>query len=217
VTGSSEGIPRLHILLGEDRLTGRALPGSARLYGLVRPLALHVRASLPAARLFAAAARLAEAAAGGWCVVNGRPDIALAAGAHAVQLGHAALTVRDVDALRKGTDLRIGASVHRPEEAVSAARDGADFLVVGTMYETPSHPGRAGRGPAGLARVAAALAAGGLGDVPLLGIGGVDAERIGSLIEAGAYGAVVGRAVWSAADPGAAAVRIAAALAAAGE
>lgn len=212
MSGSSDPIPRLHILLGADRLSGRALSESVRLYGVGHPVALHLRARIPAARLFEAAERLAAAAGRGWCAVNGRPDIALAAGAHAVQLGHAALSVRDVRSLARGADLRIGASVHEPREAVEAARDGADFLVVGTMYPTPSHPGRAGRGPEGMARIAGAVAAAGHPEVPLFGIGGVDAGRIEPLIDAGAYGVVVGRAVWEARDPEAAAARLAAAL-----
>ena len=216
MSASSEPIPRLHILLGADRLSGEALAGSARLYGTGHPVALHLRARVSAARLFRAAERLADASGRGWCVVNGRPDIALAAGAHAVQLGHASLSVRDVRSLAAGRDLRVGASVHEPEEAVAAARDGADFLVVGTMYPTPSHPGRAGQGPDGMARVAAAVSAAGHPGVPLLAIGGVDAGRIEPLIDAGAYGVVVGRAVWETPDPEAAAARLAAALAAAG-
>lgn len=216
MSGSSEPIPRLHILLGADRLSGDPLREAARLYGAGDPVALHVRARLDAARLFAACERLMTAAKRGWCVVNGRPDIALAAGAHAVQLGHAALPVADVRALADGTGLRIGASVHDPRQAETALRDGADFLVVGTMYPTPSHPGRTGSGPAGMTRVAEAVAAAGHPDVPLLGIGGVDAERIEPLVEAGAWGVVVGRAVWATPDPEAAVARLAAALSAAG-
>lgn len=215
MSASSEPVPRLHILLGEDGLSPAALPARARLYRVGSPVALHVRARISAARLFDATERLVAAAGDGWCVVNGRPDIALAAGAHAVQLGHAALSVRDVRALARGTGLLIGASVHGPEAAAEAVRDGADFLVVGTMYPTPSHPGRAGSGPEGIVRVAAAVAAAGGPDVPLLGIGGVDAERIAPLIDAGAYGVVVGRAVREAADPEAAAAGLAAALEAA--
>lgn len=216
MSGSSDPIPRLHILLGAERLSGDALRASTRLYEAADPVALHVRARLDAARLFEAAERLVAASTRGWCVVNGRPDIALAAGAHAVQLGHAALPVADVRALAGGTDLRIGASVHDAREAEEAALDGADFLVVGTMYATPSHPGRTGSGPAGMARVAEAVAAAGHPDIPLLGIGGIDAGRIGPLVAAGARGVVVGRAVWAAPDPRAAVARLEAALWAAG-
>lgn len=216
MNGSTEPVPRLHILLDAGRLRGAALAESARLYGLGRPVALHLRARISAARLFAAAERLAGAAGSGWCVVNGRPDIALAAGAHAVQLGHTALSVREVRALARRASLRIGASVHGPDEAVAAAGDGADFLVVGTMYSTPTHPGREGRGPAGMARVARAVEAAGHAGLPLLGIGGIDAGRIEPLVDAGAHGVVVRRAVWDQDDPAVAAASLADALAIAG-
>lgn len=215
MSGSADQIPRLHILLAEDRLTDAALPVAVRLYGGGDPVALHVRARLSAARLFEAADRLADEArsSGGWLVVNGRPDIALAARADAVQLGHAALTAGDVKPLAAATDLAIGVSVHGPVEAVAAVRDGADFLVVGTMYPTRSHPGRAGQGAAGIARVAEALDRVGVAAVPLLGIGGIDVDRFDELLAAGAHGVVVGRAVWGAPRPLERAARMAAALA----
>lgn len=178
-------------------------------------VAIHLRARVPARSLYRAAAELSAARAGGrgWCVVNGRPDIALAAGADAVQLGRAALPVADVRALASGTDLRLGASVHGPEEAARAARDGSDFLVVGTMYPTPSHPGRPGGGPEAMARAVSAARDAASVALPLLGIGGIDAGRVGELVAAGAHGVVVARAVWSTADWRAAVLELARALA----
>lgn len=212
---STEAPPRLHVLLDAGRLAGPARPRPVELYrAAAGPVALHIRARLPAVRLFEAARALTEAAGrDDWCVVNGRPDIALAAGADAVQLGRSALPPADVRLLTAGSDLRIGVSVHGPRRAVTAVRDGADFLVVGTMYATPSHPGRPGSGAAGLAAVVEALEAAGKGAVPLLAIGGVDADRVAELIAAGARGVVVCRAVWEAPDPLEALARLEAALA----
>ena len=195
-------VPRLHVLASAGEIERPHGPATLRrLLRRPHPIAVHVRARLPARRIYELSADLAGAAreSGSWCVVNGRPDIALAAGAQGVQLGGAALGVREVRAMVAGSSLRVGASVHDPEEARERATEGVDYLVVGTVYETESHPGRKGRGP------------------PLLAIGGVTLDRIPELARAGAYGVVVHRAVWESADPVEAADRLAAALEREGE
>lgn len=158
-------------------------------------------------RLYGLAARSAERAGrtGGWCVVNGRADIALAAGAQGVQLGR---TAPPVAALRPhlGGRLRVGVSVHGPGEALAAVRDGANFLILGTIFSTPSHPGREGAGPGLVAETAGALRAEAADRIlPLVAIGGIDASRVGPVLEAGAVGVAVRRAVWEAGHPAAAA------------
>ena len=92
---------------------------------------------------------------------------------------------------------RIGVSAHEPEGAGAAAAD-ADYLMVGTVFATPSHPDRAGSGPAGVARFRAAVG------LPLIAIGGVTPERVPELLAVGAYGVAVLRGIWSAPDPAAA-------------
>ena len=88
----------------------------------------------------------------------------------------------------------IGCSVHSMSEAAEAVRDGADFLVVGNVYQTGSHPGRP---PAGLELVRQATILG----VPVIGIGGITPERAPAVREAGAYGVAAIRALWQAPDP----------------
>ena len=126
--------------------------------------------------------------------VSGRPDIAAASGAHGVQLGAGDLT--PADARRVLLHGWIGRSVHSAEEARAAVEEGADFLVVGSIYETPSHTGR----PAGigLLRTAATLGR------PVIAIGGITPERAPELKAAGAYGVAAIRALWQADDPAAA-------------
>lgn len=182
------------------------------------PLAIHLRARISARRLFEVAARLAPIAsrAGGWLVVNGRPDVALAAGARAVQLGRTALGVEETLRMVRACAGRLatGASVHDAEGALRAAREGADYIVLGTIYATPSHPGVEGSGPAAVSAVRRRLTAHRLAvhrpsarrPPPILAIGGVGADRIEEVTQAGAYGIVVGRAVWSAPDPARAAL-----------
>jgi thiamine-phosphate diphosphorylase len=162
-------------------------------------IAVHLRARMTAADLFDVARDLSARAwvSGGWCVVNGRPDIALAASAQGVQLGRTALRVSDVrPLLPEHSGVGIGASVHSSAEAARAARQGADYIVVGTIYPTPSHPGESGSGPAGVEAVREAV-----DEMPVFAIGGIDESRVAELTAAGASGVVVGRAVWGAADP----------------
>lgn len=196
-------VPRLHVLVGDEEA---ARPDFAAIAGRLREaggpeLALHLRLREASDRaLFRLAGSLAAdaRAAGGWCVVNGRPDIALAAGAQAVQLGDTALPPGPVAALARGR-LRIGASVHGEDEALEAVRGGANHLVLGTIHPTPSHPGRPGAGPALVRRVRRALAP--LGPIPVVAIGGIDRPRVAGVLRAGADGIAVRRAVWAARDP----------------
>ncbi|MDE2944410.1 MAG: thiamine phosphate synthase [Gemmatimonadota bacterium] len=207
----------MHVLVSERELGDTRGPGGLaaveRVLERAAPLAIHLRARISARRLFDVASRLAPIAsgAGSWLVVNGRPDVALAAGARAVQLGRAALGVEETRRVIRACAgrLAIGASVHDAEGALRAVREGADYIVLGTIYATPSHPGVEGSGPAAVAAVRRRLTAHRLAvhrpsarrPPPILAIGGVDADRIEEVTEAGAHGIVVGRAVWSARDP----------------
>ena len=161
-------------------------------------VALHARdrdstaAALTAAALrMVALARPPEASV----FVSGRPDIAAAAGAQGVQLGSGDLTAADARRVLPGG--WIGRSVHNAEEAHAAVEEGADFLVIGSIYRTPSHPGRSAGGP-GLVSDAARFGR------PVIAIGGVTPERVAELRAAGAYGVAAIRALWGSADPAAA-------------
>ena len=214
-------LPRLHAIAADEVLdrgdflelaTAVARAGGGE-------LALHLRAHGRAGgALLALAERLAPAAAdaGAWLVLNDRVDVALALapglrpGAlrppglrRGVQLGARSLPVGAVRAL-VGPALSIGYSAHSADEAVTAAADGADWLLLGTIYATPSHPGRAGAGPALVAQTAARLQAAaraGARHPPLIAIGGVTPGRVGELRAAGAHGVAVLRGLWQADDP----------------
>ena len=124
--------------------------------------------------------------------VSGRPDIARATGAQGVQLGAGDLAATDARrVLPRGW---IGRSVHSAEEAGVAALEGADFLVVGNIYPTPSHPQRQAKGPDLVSETAR------LG-LPVIAIGGVTPERVPELKAAGAYGVAAIRALWLTPDP----------------
>ena len=124
--------------------------------------------------------------------VNDRLDVALAARAAGVQLGRTSLAPRD--ARRIGPDWWIGVSVHDLSEAADARAGGADYLLVGPVFRTATHPDRE---PLGLARLREIS---GLG-LPVIAIGGVTAGAVRELRDAGAHGAAAIRGLWDAEDP----------------
>ena len=128
-------------------------------------------------------------------IINERVDVAVAAGADGVQLGEQALPVAAARSLL-GPEALIGRSVHSEDGSESAAADGADFLVVGTMYATRSHPGAVAAGPKLVRRIARRCR------LPLIGIGGISSDNVGEVLRAGAMGAAVITSLLGAPHPG---------------
>ena len=158
--------------------------------------------NLPAAELLALARRLRESVGKRALVfVNGAADVALASGADGVQLGEDAEPVSTVRA-RTGSRLLIGRSVHSVEGAVAAEQDGADLLVLGTIYPSRSHPGGATSGPELIDAVMRRV------DLPVIGIGGIDEVHVKEVVRAGATGVAVISAILAAPDPVQAAQRL---------
>ncbi|MDR1420914.1 MAG: thiamine phosphate synthase [Treponema sp.] len=132
-------------------------------------------------------------------VINDRLDIALAAGAGGLHIGQSDLPLREARRLA-GKALFIGVSVSTPEQALEAERDGADYLGAGAVYPTGS---KTDAGQAiGLARLAGICAA---VRIPVVGIGGINAENAAEVIKAGAAGIAVISAILSRRDTEAAA------------
>ncbi len=145
--------------------------------------------------------------------VNDRADIARAAGADVLHLGQRDLPIRLArEIVAPGT--LIGRSTHDPDQVAAAVAsfgaDEVDYFCVGPCWPTPTKPGRAAPGLQ-LVRAAAELG----GDKPWFAIGGIDAQRLPALLDAGARRIVVVRAITSADDPCAAAEQLKWALAAA--
>ena len=196
-------LPRLHAITDAAVLSTDDFGVRAAAIAAAGPaVALHARdhaaggaALARAATRLVALARPPEAAV----FVNGRPDVAAAIRAHGVQLAGSDLA--PADARRVFPAGWIGRSVHDAEEAARAVEEGADFLLVGSIYSTASHPDRPA---AGLNLVRAAVALG----RPVIAIGGIDAARAGEVRAAGAYGVAAITAVWRASDPAAAALAL---------
>lgn len=136
----------------------------------------------------AALAHPAEAAV----FAHGDPAVARMARAAGVQLRLDDLS--PADARRVAPGAWIGVSVHDRAEAERAVREGADFVVAGNLYPTPSHPERPGRGLEWLAGIVAVAPR-------VVAIGGVTRERVAEILAAGAWGVAAISALWSAGDP----------------
>jgi thiamine-phosphate diphosphorylase len=197
-------LPRLHLVTDDAVLAdpGFADMADAVLDVLGPECALQLRGHhTDAAVLHALGVRLAGSAirTGAWLLINDRIDIAMAVRANGVQLGAASLSVTAARTL-VGAHAPIGYSAHGTLEAEQAALDGADFVVLGTIYASASHAGRA---PAGTAALRECTAQAG---VPVIAIGGITPDRLPEVRAAGAHGAAVLGGVWRAERPAAAAV-----------
>lgn len=137
---------------------------------------------LSAAGLFELAWESVNAAAGTQVqvLVNGRADVALAAGAAGVHLPSNGLRPAD---LRKHvpSGFIIGVSTHSADEVLIAREQGADFAVFGPVFASPGKGNGVGLD---LLRAAVALA----GPMPVLALGGIDQVRAAEVLAAGASG-----------------------------
>jgi thiamine-phosphate pyrophosphorylase len=132
---------------------------------------------------------------GALLIVNDRPDVAAATGAHGVHVGQEDMPVAQVREL-VGPDVVVGLSTHTPAEIDAiGAEDGVDYIGVGPVHATPTKPGRPAVGLE-LVRHAAAHAR-----LPFFAIGGIDAENLAAIVQAGAQRVSVLRAIADAADP----------------
>jgi thiamine-phosphate pyrophosphorylase len=127
--------------------------------------------------------------------INDRIDVARAVGADGVQLGKTSLPVETARALLGPTRM-IGASTHSLEEAREAARRGADFVLFGPVYFTPSKASYgAPQGLAALKKLVANIA------LPVYAIGGINPENIGEVMGTGVRGVALISAVMAAGNP----------------
>jgi thiamine-phosphate diphosphorylase len=188
-------VPRLHLLgpLGVvpnadyPALAARAVAGGVD--------AVHVRLPGGAAREFLALARAVRAACpGAQLLVNDRLDLALLADADGAQLGESSVGVTEARRLL-GSDALLGRSVHDVEDARQAAADGADVLLAGHVFKTPSKTGQPGRGLAWLEELARAV------PTPVIALGGLSVARIPDTLAAGVWGVALGRELLTASNP----------------
>ena len=134
-------------------------------------------------------------------LVNERVDVAAVAGVSGVQLGEDALGAPEAKRIL-GDGCLVGRSVHSVTAAEESEAQGADFLIVGTMYSTRSHPGALPAGPELMRNIS------GRCRVPLIGIGGINESNLGEVLQAGASGVAVITSILNSVNPEAAARRL---------
>jgi thiamine-phosphate pyrophosphorylase len=137
-------------------------------------------------------------------LVNGRVDVALAAGADGVHVGQDDMAAPDARSLL-GAEATIGLSVKTAAQAADAPLEALDYICIGGVFATTSKDNTSAPiGVAGLRSILAALRARS-GDLPVGAIAGIDASNAADVIAAGADGVAVIAALSLAPDPGAAA------------
>lgn len=138
-------------------------------------------------------------------LVNDRLDIALGTGAHGVHLDDEALhpeAARELARRLAREDFLIGVLVHDRADVARASAGTADYALFGPVYSTPDADEFGP--PLGMKALQVVCA-----DrwVPVLAVGGITPENIPEVLEAGAAGVAITRAVFEADDPGAVACR----------
>ncbi len=133
---------------------------------------------------------------GARCFVNDCVDVCLSISGVGIHLRSDGLPVDQVRRL-VGPDRLIAVSTHSPEEVQRAEQHGADFVVLGPIYDTPSKRGFGQPiGPAGID------AARSKSHLPIFAIGGIAQDNVGEVMGVGASGIAVISAVMGAPDVG---------------
>ena len=187
----------LYLVTDRQQTRGRLLQDVIRaaLRAGVRAIQLREK-DLATRPLLALARDLTELgrAYGAKVLVNDRVDICLAAetgGVHLPALGLAPSVARGL----LGPDFLIGVSTHSAEEAIRAEAEGADFILLGPIFETPSK--KSFGLPIGLGELERARKR---CRTPLFGIGGITKDRVRDVLLAGAHGVAVVASVMTAED-----------------
>lgn len=197
-------LERLHLCVitdanlvpGRDHIAiaGAALAGGADMIQL-RDKTGNLRDLLPQARAIQSLCR----SRGAVFIVNDRVDLAMAADADGAHVGQEDLPAGSARRLL-GPRRLLGVSTHDVMQAEEAQLAGADYIGFGPMFATGTKAtGYTPRGLEALRGVRRAVS------LPILAIGGIDLENVGSVIEAGATAPAVISAVVGAPDIGAAA------------
>ncbi len=131
-------------------------------------------------------------------IINDRIDIAFACDADGVHLGADDLSV-PVARMLLGREKIIGASANSLADALSMEAEGADYLGVGAVFPTGTKTDADRVTLAELADIKAAV------KIPVIAIGGIDAENASRVIKAGADGAAIVSAIMAQRDIGGAA------------
>lgn len=134
-------------------------------------------------------------------VINDSVDIALACDADGVHVGQADLMGRDVRALI-GPDKILGITANTVELAVAAERAGADYIGAGAVFGTTTKQNAKNLSLDTLKAICQAVS------IPVVAIGGINADNLPQLAGTGAAGAAVVSALFAQKNPEEAARRM---------
>jgi thiamine-phosphate pyrophosphorylase len=162
------GVPAIQ-LRERDLPTGELLPLAQEIHSLTAPRAVPL-------------------------ILNDRVDLVLALNLDGVHLRANSLPVSVVRRLI-GPNRLIGISTHSVEDVQRANHDGADYIIFGPIFDTPSK--RSFGAPLGL-EVLADVCRNSM--VPIFAIGGITSERVRDVRRAGAHGVAVIGALLTSAD-----------------
>ena len=129
-------------------------------------------------------------------IVNDRVDVALAADADGVHLGARGMPPAAARRIL-APGMLLGCSTHDFDAAVEREQEGADYVLLGSIFPTASHAGVAGIGTDHLREAVLRTR------IPVVAIGGIDASNVSQVARAKAAGAAAISAYSGAPDPAA--------------
>jgi thiamine-phosphate pyrophosphorylase len=188
---------RLLLVTDRHQTNGRTLISILQGVATVGGAAIQLRErDLAANDLLKLAREIQSLARGPGCqfVVNDRIDVALSLEGVGVHLRSDSLPVMVARRLL-GPRRLLGVSAHSMDEAIRAESEGADYVVLGPVYDTPSK--RSFGPPLGLAKLEEICRH---VHVPIIGIGGITVDRARDVRRAGAFGVAVITAILGADD-----------------
>lgn len=129
-------------------------------------------------------------------IMNDRPDIAVASNADGVHVGQDEFTVADVRAVLR-SDQIVGVSTHSLPQATAAQADTADYIGVGPTFPSTTKSFAEFPGLELVRQVFANV------ELPAFAIGGINAENLSEVVQAGGSRVAVTSCVSSSVDPAA--------------
>lgn len=193
----SQALPRLYLLTDRHQTVQRSLNSvlSQALEAGVRLVQLREK-DLPTRDLCRLAQNLSSIFSthqAQW-LINDRIDLVLALNASGVHLRTSSLPTAVARQLL-GPHRLIGVSTHSQEEVVTAEVEGADFAILGPVFDTPSK--RMYGQPIGLKALERTCQT---VQIPVFAIGGITPDRAPELRRLGAYGVAVISSILQAQD-----------------
>ena len=127
--------------------------------------------------------------------MNDNVEIAIKCKADGIHVGQEDMVAEDVRKM-VGDEMIIGVSAHTVEEAITAVKNGADYLGLGAVFNTSTKTDVDNMSNEMLRAICDAV------DVPTVAIGGISAKNIMQLKGSGIDGVAVVSAIFAAENPG---------------